>query len=114
MDSQHRCYNFTQMRDSIQTMQRMYRWGSILKWIPGIGSALREYLSLPGETVRLNHGIAMIDSMTLAERNNPDCITYERCMRIARGSGTKAQEVQDLISRFITARRFFDDNRLDS
>ena len=43
---------------------------------------------------------AIIQSMTRAERRNPDIINHSRRMRIARGSGHSAHEVASLIKQF--------------
>ena len=43
---------------------------------------------------------AIISSMTLKERKNPDIIKASRKQRIARGSGTTVQEVNKLLNQF--------------
>jgi signal recognition particle subunit SRP54 len=48
---------------------------------------------------------AMIDSMTEQERVNPSVFNDGRVRRIARGSGTKSGDVQDLIKRFKAMRQ---------
>src|SRR4029077_14380106 len=49
---------------------------------------------------QLKHIEAMILSMTLAERRNPDIINGSRRKRIANGSGTKVQEINQLLDQF--------------
>jgi len=51
----------------------------------------------PSELKRIE---AMITSMTPAERQRPELISSSRQNRIARGSGTKVQDVGGLLQRF--------------
>ena len=48
---------------------------------------------------------AIIHSMTLYERKNPDCLNDSRINRIARGSGQPRQRITELIARFNTMRQ---------
>ena len=52
----------------------------------------------PEQSIRRIQGI--IDSMTRRERADPDEIDYDRRLRIARGSGTRAEEVKQLLTQF--------------
>jgi len=49
---------------------------------------------------QLKHIEAMILSMTLEERHNPDVINGSRRRRIARGSGTTPQDINQLLAQF--------------
>ena len=49
--------------------------------------------------------LAMIDSMTVRERRDHTLINGNRKKRIARGSGTKVEEVNRLIKQFLSARK---------
>lgn len=48
---------------------------------------------------------AIVLSMTPYERRHPDAINFSRKNRIARGSGTKIEEVNELIKRFMEMRQ---------
>jgi len=50
---------------------------------------------------------AIIDSMTVKERRNPDIINGNRKRRIAMGSGTTVQEVNNLLKNYFEAKRIF-------
>ena len=49
---------------------------------------------------QIAHIEAIIQSMTLKERRNPDIIKASRKQRIAKGSGTSVQEVNRLLNQF--------------
>ncbi|MFO7167674.1 MAG: signal recognition particle protein [Chloroflexota bacterium] len=87
--------------DFLQSMQQMRKLGplqQILAMIPGMGQLARnEELVSEKELKRIE---AIIYSMTPKERRNPDIIKGSRKERIARGSGTKVQDVTALVSQF--------------
>jgi signal recognition particle subunit SRP54 len=89
----------------LQAMTQMKKLGpmkSIMKMIPGMGQMagmLDEMDDLdPDKDVKRIE--AMIQSMTLDERQNPDRIDRSRRHRIATGSGTDPAEVNDLLKQF--------------
>ena len=49
--------------------------------------------------------LAIIDSMTLKEKSNPEIIKASRKIRISRGSGTKVQEVNRLLKQFVQSQK---------
>ncbi len=81
----------------------MQKHGSIKKimdMIPGFG-----YLKFPTDALNIGEEKMkkwkyIIDSMTPEERKNPEIIKSSRVVRIAKGSGTKIQEVNELLSNF--------------
>ena len=72
---------------------------SVMKMIPGMGQLadMDPDADMDGEVRRVG---AMIDSMTLDERLNPDRIDRSRRTRIARGSGAQPHEVNKLLKDF--------------
>lgn len=86
-----------------QQLVEMQKQGSIKKiidMIPGFGQ-----LKLPTEALdvgeeKMKKWKYIIDSMTPEEREKPEIIKSSRVERIAKGSGTKIQEVNELISNF--------------
>ena len=70
--------------------------------IPGVGKAIRD-VEIDNNAFK---GIeAIIMSMTPYERENPDVINGSRRQRIAKGSGTSAQEVNRLLKQFDDMRK---------
>jgi len=53
----------------------------------------------------INHVVAIIDSMTPHERNNHMIINGSRRRRIAKGSGTSVQEVNQLLKQYAQAKK---------
>lgn len=89
------------LEDLITQMRQMRKMGSfadILKMIPGVSRALP-----PGFTVdekAINRLEAIVLSMTREERRDPRILNASRRKRIAAGSGTSVQEVNQLIKTF--------------
>jgi signal recognition particle subunit SRP54 len=69
----------------------------LLGLIPGVGTQLRGAEIDPKRLVRVE---AIILSMTPAERKNPKILNGSRRKRIARGSGTTVQEVNQLLKQY--------------
>ncbi len=88
------------LEDFLKQMQSIKKLGPIRNWlgmIPGMGKMLKDMPIDDGEITRIE---AIIQSMTKAERRNPDLINQSRRIRIARGSGHSATEVASLIKQF--------------
>jgi signal recognition particle subunit SRP54 len=64
----------------------------------GMGSIPQEMVDTSEE--KMNSFKHIIDSMTPAEREDPDVINFSRIKRIAKGSGTTDKDVKDLIKQF--------------
>ena len=90
------------LEDFQKAMKQIRRMGpirDILKMIPGMGGMLDQMpgVDAEGDLSRID---AIISSMTLLERQNPDKIDRSRRNRIARGSGTDPSEINRLIKDF--------------
>jgi signal recognition particle subunit SRP54 len=84
--------------DQLQQLKRMGPLESILEMIPGMGGKMLRGLKIDEKAmVRVE---AMIRSMTTEERNRPHIIDGGRRRRIARGSGTSVQDVNQLLKQF--------------
>nr|WP_297155477.1 signal recognition particle protein [Thermogemmatispora sp.] len=92
------------LEDFLKAMRQLKRMGplrSILEMLPGFNklAALPEMdEALEGDP--LKHVEAIILSMTPEERRNPDIINGSRRRRIASGSGTSVQEINQLLAQF--------------
>jgi signal recognition particle subunit SRP54 len=69
----------------------------ILGMIPGLGKQMKNISVDDRAFVRIE---AIINSMTLEERQKPQVINGSRRRRIATGSGTRVQEVNQLLNQF--------------
>ena len=74
----------------------------ILKMIPGLGSKLGD---IKIDEKKLGRVQAIIQSMTMEERHNPDILGASRKRRIAAGSGTTVQEINLLLKQFEQSRQ---------
>jgi signal recognition particle subunit SRP54 len=83
--------------DQLQQIKKMGSLQSLLSMIPGAGNQLENVSVDDKAFVRTE---AIINSMTLAERRNPQILNGSRRKRIARGSGTRVQEVNQLMNQF--------------
>jgi signal recognition particle subunit SRP54 len=92
------------LEDFLQQMQQVRKMGpltQLAEMIPGMRSAMRQMGGVPNmddkEVKRIE---AIITSMTREERHTPTIIDGSRRKRIARGSGTSVQEVNQLLNQF--------------
>jgi signal recognition particle subunit SRP54 len=92
------------LEDFLNSMRQLKRMGplrSVMEMLPGFNKmADMEGMEEALEGDQLTHIEAMILSMTLEERHNPDIINGSRRKRIARGSGTTPQEINQLLDQF--------------
>jgi signal recognition particle subunit SRP54 len=89
----------------LQQLKKMGSFESILKMLPGM-SQLKNLQIDENELVKVE---AIIKSMTLEERRNPDILTASRRTRIAKGSGTAIHDVNKLLKGFEQAKRMMKD-----
>lgn len=83
----------------LHEMQQMGSLSQLMEMIPGPSSIARRAPEAVDEG-RLEKIEAIILSMTLQERRNPEIIDGSRRRRIARGSGTTPQEINQLLNQF--------------
>jgi signal recognition particle subunit SRP54 len=84
--------------DQMKQVRRMGPVGNLLKMLPGMGSLGLGNLNV--DERELDRLQAIITSMTPEERANPAIINGSRRRRIARGSGTNVQAVNQLVKQF--------------
>ena len=90
-------FDFEDFLEQVQQIKKMGNVKDLLAMVPGMGKALRG-VDLDDDAFK--HIEAIIQSMTPDERQNPDKLNGSRKTRIARGSGTTVQEVNQLIKQF--------------
>ncbi|KGF05502.1 signal recognition particle protein [Arcanobacterium sp. S3PF19] len=89
--------------DQLAQMRKMGSMKKIMGMLPGMNQ-YREALDNFDER-EIDRQIAIVRSMTKAERTDPKILNASRRQRIARGSGTTVQEVNSLMDRFDAARK---------
>lgn len=90
-------FDFDDFLKQIQQIKKMGNMKDLLGMIPGAGKALKD-VEIDDDAFK---GVeAIIKSMTPKERQNPQIIDKSRKNRIAKGSGTSVQEVNQLLKQF--------------
>ena len=95
------------LEDFLEQMHQVRRMGpmsQVLGMIPGFRTAAKAK-DVTVDDGQLDRIEAIIKSMTLAERRHPEIINGSRRRRIATGSGTSVQEVNQLLSQFKQMRK---------
>ena len=95
-------FDFDDFMGQIQQIKKMGNIKDLAAMIPGVGKQIKD-LDIDDDAFK---GIeAIINSMTPKERANPDIINQSRKLRIAKGSGTKLEEVNRLLKQFEQTRK---------
>ena len=98
-------FDLEDFKNQLQQLKKMGSLESILGMIPGVGKAMKQMQGAQPSERELKRIEAIIDSMTPAERSNHQIINGSRRLRIAKGSGTTVQEVNQLLKRFTEAQK---------
>jgi signal recognition particle subunit SRP54 len=95
-------FSFEDFLDQLRTIRRMGPIGNLLGMLPGAGQQLR---GMKVDERELDRVEAIVLSMTPEERRRPDLIKGSRRLRIAKGSGTTVQAVNQLVKQFDQMRK---------
>ena len=95
-------FGFDDFMEQIQQIKKMGNMKDLLGMIPGMGKAMK---NVDIDDDAFKHIEAMINSMTLSERQNPDIINGSRRKRIATGAGRTVQDVNSLLKQFTDMRK---------
>lgn len=82
----------------LESMKKMGNMQDMMAMIPGMNA--KQFKDAKIDEKQLLHTKAIIQSMTMKERRNPDIIKSSQKKRIAKGSGTTIQEVNQLLKQF--------------
>jgi signal recognition particle subunit SRP54 len=92
-------FNLEDFLNQLQQVKKLGPLEQVLGMIPGLGQAMRQQ-DVQVKEDDLKQIEAIIRSMTMKERHNPDMIDSSRRRRIAKGSGTTVQDVNALLNQF--------------
>ena len=98
-------FDLEDFRSQLQQIKKMGSMESIMAMIPGMGKAMKQMQGAQPSEKEIKRIEAIIDSMTAKERANHAIINGSRRLRIAKGSGTSVQEVNQLLKRFTEAQK---------
>jgi signal recognition particle subunit SRP54 len=101
-------FSLEDFRDQLRQVKKMGSMKSLMGMLPSIGpfSGLQKAADNIDEK-QINRVEAIINSMTTHERNHHEVINGNRRKRIARGSGTTVQEVNNLLRQYAQMKKMF-------
>ena len=101
-------FSLEDFRDQLRQIKKMGSMKSILKMLPSVGPFAG--MAQAAENVdegQFNRVESIINSMTAKERHDHELINGSRRKRIARGSGTSVQDVNNLLRQYAQMRKMF-------
>ena len=93
-------FNLDDFLQQFKQIRKLGSLSSILGMVPGVDAKMLENVDSEENEKKLKHTEAIIQSMTMKERVNPKIIGASRKVRIAKGSGTRVQDVNQLLKQF--------------
>jgi signal recognition particle subunit SRP54 len=101
-------FSLEDFRDQLRQIRKLGSLQSIMKMLPSVGpfQGIQQMADQVDEN-QFTRVEAIINSMTPKERNNHEIISGNRRKRIARGSGTTVQEVNQLLRQYAQMRKMF-------
>jgi signal recognition particle subunit SRP54 len=95
-------FSFEDFYSQLQQIKKMGNIKDLMGMVPGMGQAVKD-VDISNDSFKPIE--AIIQSMTLKERQNPDLLNSSRKIRIAKGSGTSIQQVNNLMKQFEDMRK---------
>ena len=95
-------FDFNDFMGQIQQIKKMGNIKDLAAMIPGVGKAIKD-VDIDDDAFKSIE--AIINSMTPKERSHPEIINQSRRLRIAKGSGTKLDDVNRLMKQFDQMRK---------
>ncbi len=103
-------FSLEDFRDQLRQVKKMGSIQSIMKMLPSVGPFANMQKAVDNvDEKQITRVEAIINSMTAYERDHHDVINGSRRKRIARGSGTTVQEVNQLLRQYAQMRKMFKD-----
>jgi len=101
-------FSLEDFRDQLRQIKKLGSLESIMKMLPSVGPlAGMQQMAGQVDEKQLTRVEAIINSMTQKERNHHEIISGSRRKRIANGSGTTVQEVNQLLRQYAQMRKMF-------
>src|SRR5579871_4239025 len=97
-------FSLEDFRDQLRQLRKLGPLESILGMMPQVGM-MKELKNAKIDENEINRLVAIVDSMTPKERANHMMINGQRRKRIAKGSGTSVQEVNNLLKQYAQMRK---------
>jgi signal recognition particle subunit SRP54 len=90
-------FDLADLREQLTQMQNLGGMSGLMTMLPGMAKIKNQLAERNLDEKVLKRQMAIIDSMTPAERRNPDILKASRKRRIAAGSGTKPEDINKLL-----------------
>lgn len=90
-------FDLSDLRDQLLQMQNMGGLSGLMGLMPGIAKMKNQIAAANLDEKVVKRQVAIIDSMTRAERRNPDILKASRKKRVAAGAGVKVEEINKLL-----------------
>ena len=90
-------FDLDDMREQLAQVEKLGGIGGLMGMMPGIAKMKDQLANANLDGKVIGRQVAIINSMTPAERRSPDVLKASRKKRIAAGSGTKVEEVNRLL-----------------
>jgi signal recognition particle subunit SRP54 len=97
-------FTLDDFRDQMKQVSKLGSLGSLLDMMPKVGM-LKDLKNVKVDEKEIHRVVAIIDSMTPRERANHMIVNGSRRRRIAKGSGTSVQDVNNLLKQYSQARK---------
>ena len=97
-------FTLDDLRDHFRQLKRLGPLSTLVGHLPKVGP-FKQIRELQIEDDATKHVEAMIDSMTAEERNDPKVLNGSRKLRVARGSGTSVQDVNQLLKQYLEMKK---------
>ena len=98
-------FDFEDYLESMNQMRNMGGISSVLSMMPGLGGGKMADLASAVDEKQIARTEAIVLSMTVKERQNPEILNPSRKHRIAKGAGVDIAEVNRLVKQFEQARK---------
>jgi signal recognition particle subunit SRP54 len=98
-------FTLEMFRDQLRMVKKMGSMESILNLVPGAAKAMKQAGDVQLPDNELKKIEAIINSMTVRERRDHRILNGSRRLRVANGSGTRVQDVNQLLKKFTEAQK---------
>ena len=100
-------FSLEDFASQLKQLRKMGPFAKVLEMLPGGMGQMARNISPDEAEKSFSVTEAILSSMTMKERRNPDILNASRRRRIARGSGTEVQDVNRVLKQFRDAQRLF-------
>jgi signal recognition particle subunit SRP54 len=97
-------FSLEDLRDQLRQLRKMGPLTQLMDMLPRMGGRQKVEVGQADEA-RLKRVEAIINSMTLKERRNPGLLNGSRKRRVAKGSGTSVQEINQLLKQYLQMKK---------